>query len=117
MKIEYEAGPHFLIVKIIGEWTDFEANKAIDEIKLHCERSQSTKVLFDLQELSYPANDSIRFNSGKKLAETLSSYKIAGFSQPEKINYLGEITATNRGAHFKMFGSEEKAIKWLMKNE
>jgi hypothetical protein len=116
MIVRYSEKPNFLVAMIIGQWTTLGAIKSLDDIKLKAEKTGQKKILLDLQELSAPDSDLIRYNSGQKIAETLATYKIAGFSQPEKINYLGEITATNRGANFKMFASEEAATKWLLED-
>jgi len=117
MEIEYEKLTHFLVVKITGKWTDSNSVNAIEDIKKEAEKTNSKKILMNLLGLEHPETNVIRHNSGKKIAENLSSYKIAGFSQPEKINYLAEITANNRGANLKMFESGHEASEWLIKED
>jgi adenine specific DNA methylase Mod len=114
MKVQYNEKPNFLVVTIIGQWTTSGAIKSIEEIKLEAEKTGRKKILLNLLELSAPDSELVRYDSGKKIAESLAKYKVAAFSQPEKINYLGEITATNRGANFKMFVSEQAATQWLL---
>jgi hypothetical protein len=117
MKIEYEKRPHYLVAKVTGQWTDANSIALVDHIKAEAEKTDSKKILLNLMGLSHPESNLIRHNAGKKIAETLSSYRLSGFSQPEKINHLAEITATNRGANFKMFTSEFDATQWLLRDD
>jgi hypothetical protein len=114
MRIEYETDLHYLTARVTGDWTSFKAKKVIKDILLELEKTSKSKLLFDLTNLSAPKSNIMRYHSGVKIAELLYKYKIAGFSQPEKINKHAEISATNRGANFQMFFSEIEALEWLL---
>jgi len=112
--LEFNKTPQFLIVMITGEWTLTDVLKSIEDIKTESDKQEAKLILLDLQGLSSPDSEMTRFYSGEKIASVFGSfYKIAGYSQIEKINRFAETVAINRYANFKMFTSETDAINWL----
>jgi hypothetical protein len=115
ISIQFNNKTNYLLVKIIGKWTEQDIVPFIDDIKREADRQGVNTILLDLDDLSYPQTEMTRFYSGKKIANTFSHlYKIAGYSDSKKINKFGEIAAVNRGANFRMFDSESEAITWLL---
>lgn len=113
--LEYIKTSDHLVVKFVGKWTTTEAFKSIEDIKEVADELEMKRILFDLQGLSIPDNEMTRFYSGEKLASTFGArYKIAGFSQGEKINRFAETVSINRGANFKMFDAQANALNWLL---
>lgn len=114
LSIVYRKTEKYLAVKITGKWLTDDIFKAIEDIKKEADRQEVTHILLDLEELSHPDSEITRFLSGEKIASVFSySYKIAGYSQKEKINRFAENVAVNRGARFQMFTSEMDAVSWL----
>ncbi len=111
---EFEIRPTYLFVKISGMWTKEDAFELIEKIKTKAIEIDLKRILLDLVNFSVPISEMTRFYTGEKIASSLISYKIAGYSQHEKINKFAEVVTVNRGGNLKMFDSETEALNWLL---
>ncbi len=111
--LNYKMTSGFLLVTFNGLWTTNDIESSIKEIGIEAEKRKTKRILFDLCGLSSPLSEMDRFYAGELIASFLGKYKIAGFAQAEKINRFAENVAVNRGAQFRMFANEPKAIEWL----
>jgi hypothetical protein len=113
--IEYINKSKYLLVKLSGAWTKDNMFKALEGIKIEADKHDKKLILFDTLNLSPPANEMIRFETGVKIAETFSGlYKIAALAQPGHITRFAETVAQNRGSIFQVFDSETDALNWLL---
>ena len=113
---KYDKYPKYLKVKVSGKWTRDNAVSVIEEIKVEADSQQTKRILLDLQDLSYPESEMVRFYSGEKIAEVFPyPFKIAAYLQPEKINRFAENVAVNRGADMRSFDNLTDAVSWLLR--
>ncbi|MDD5152302.1 MAG: hypothetical protein PHC28_17805 [Flavobacterium sp.] len=114
ISIEFNKTPKYLVAKVSGRWLTTDALESIEAIKNEANTQKINHILLDLQDLSLPDNEMTRFFSGEKISNAFDySFKIAAYSQREKINRFAETVAVNRGANFKVFDCESDAINWL----
>lgn len=112
---QYSSNPDYLLAKAICEWTAENAKRLIDESKTEAAQTGHLCILFDLSNWLKPDLEFTRFVSGEYLAkELLPPFEVAAFASAAAINRLGENTAVNRGAWFRIFDDKQAAIQWLV---
>lgn len=105
----------YLFVKVQPPWTFEIAIDVIDISKQAAIDQGYERILVDLREWVRPDMEVTRYLSGEYLAKQLPPpFKISAFAVPQAINKLGENTAANRGANFRIFKDESEALDWLL---
>jgi len=106
----------YLLVKAEGLWCTEQAMEMIDQTKEAALEAGHRRILMDLSAWSKPLDEFTRFEFGVYLAEALPPpYRVAAHTDPRHINRFAENTAVNRGAQFRIFSSEEEALRWLLR--
>ena len=114
-QITYLDKKEYLLIIIESRWTPEIAEQVLKEIKHEAEALKMDRLFFDVRKLELPGSESTRFLTGEFIADMLRPpIKVAALGKPEAINRFVENTAVNRGANFKVFSDEQKAINWLM---
>ena len=114
--VSYENKDGYCFVRISGEWNTDKLKEFIDGSIRHAEEYGWNSILIDGYELETPKTDFQRFLIGKYAAEAYGSrFRVALYFQPERITKFAENAAVNRGADFRVWGSKEEALQWLLK--
>lgn len=105
----------YLLVVARGRWTEDFAREVIDTARSRLTDLGYARVLLDLEELSRPDRDFIRYLSGKYIAEVMGSQvRIAAYGKADNITGYAETVAQNRGATLRAFSDRESALDWLL---
>jgi hypothetical protein len=86
----------------------------IHEVAERCRLEDLKKALIDISKMSGSPSTIDRYETGLEIAKYWGArLQVAAIASKEKINFLAETVAVNRGAHFKVFWSASEALEWL----
>jgi len=107
---------NYIHFKITGDYPGKEVFKDFDQIIEASNKYDCPIILLDCTDFKYELSTYDRYEIGEYIAETYGSkhLKIALVGNPKNTDPFTETVAQNRGANFRMFSEQEKAIKWLL---
>jgi hypothetical protein len=86
----------------------------IHEVAERCVGEDLKKALVDLSKMSGSPNTIDRHETGIEIAKYWGArVQVTAIASKDKINFLAETVAVNRGAHFRVFWSASEALEWL----
>lgn len=108
----------YLLVEV-HELCSFEMlRETVHQIAAHCKKENLNKVLVDLTNMDGDFNTLDRYKIGLEIAKTWGrGIQVATVAQENKINFLVEHVAVNRGATLSVFTKIDSALKWLQVNQ
>ncbi len=113
--IQHDEFSELLHVVTSGKWTLAGVFEFMEKTKELAVKNNKKKILVDSTSFDSPENEMIRFHTGEKMAELFRyHYKIASIAKAETITRFTEDVAVNRNVKFKVFTSQNDAIKWLL---
>lgn len=104
----------YLLATVGGAYSLEVFMSIIHEVAERCQKEKLKKVLIDLRKVE--GNPSIidLYELGVEIANAVGpGIRGAAVARRRMVNYMGENTAVNRGAIFKVFTDVEEAMEWL----
>jgi hypothetical protein len=115
VQLSFEVFEEYLKINLSGENPFDEINEIILTIQRLLEENHREKLLVDVVYLGNPS-EMEKFHIGELGADAFGSkIKAALISRPEYINKFMENVAVNRGGRVYVAGSEQAALRWLLK--
>ena len=104
----------YLLAIVNGSYSLEVFMSVIHEVAERCRKEKLKKALIDLRKVE--GNPSIidLYELGVEIANAVGpGIRGAAVARSKMVNYMGENTAVNRGAIFKVFTDIEQAMEWL----
>jgi len=116
-KIEFDNQPEYLSAYVSGEKDSLEISRQFwREISEECKRVECKKLLIveDIEEAVSMADIYMIASEIPQLFYGVRIVFVDTHLDHQSLNEFGEIVATNRGVHGKIFNDVEEAKKWLL---
>ena len=117
IETEIENKIDYIHFKLKGEFPGVQILNGFDKLVESSKEFNIKKILLDIRDFDYNLSYLESFNIGEYIAKTYNKYflKVACLRNLNKKDNFTETVAVNRGAFFRFFNDENKAIDWLKK--
>lgn len=113
ISVEHRTG--YLAVAARGPWDLSRVKDHMIKVQKASEEAGLSRVLIDFRMMDPPSQQIDRFHAGVHAAAVWKPpMRVAGIWFWENIDRFAEDTAVNRGAVFRMFTDEPRALAWLL---
>ncbi len=114
-KTSTSVSPQFVEIAATGHYSKEKMLEFISLCRSEAEMNGRNKVMIDCSQLGMDITEVDRFEGGKTFAHIFGpDYSVALLLPDGQVTKLGELAATNRGAHIIVTSSREEAIEFLL---